>query len=405
MNVVVSTEQRFRVTPDGAVWSPTAVFGPTFWARYLEVFSSVTVVARSRAVESRPLDWTRVDGPSVRLSSVPDYVGPLQLLGRLPSVLLSLRDASTLRSACVLRVPSTLGSFLATSLVRQRRPFALEVVGDPWDVFAPGATTRSPLRPVFRSWFSRGLRTQCAQAAATAYVTSRALQRRYPPGSGSSSFAVSTVDLPGPAYAQPRSHLADPSVCRLISVGSMDRLYKGFDVLLRALALLRGQSPRFELTIVGAGRHLAQLQALSAALDLAGAVRFAGQLPDPASVRAALDEADVFVLASRTEGLPRAMLEAMARGLPCVGTSVGGIPELLPADRCAPPDAPGALRAVIEALARDPARFGAAARRDFDTSLAYSAERLQRVRRRFYEEVRRATQEHLDRVADASRRP
>ena len=55
-----------------------------------------------------------------------------------------------------------------------------------------------------------------------------------------------------------------------------------------------------------------------------------------------LDAADVFVLPSRQEGLPRAMIEAMARSLPCVGSDVGGISELIP-DWVVPPNDPQAL--------------------------------------------------------------
>jgi glycosyltransferase involved in cell wall biosynthesis len=109
-------------------------------------------------------------------------------------------------------------------------------------------------------------------------------------------------------------------------------------------------------------------------------VTFTGNLPGPPAVREVLAGADAFVLASRTEGLPRAMLEAMAAGLPCVGTDVGGIPELLPASaRCRPGDVAG-LVTLVEGLIRDPA---AATRQGWalqEKAREYAVENLQRRR-------------------------
>jgi glycosyltransferase involved in cell wall biosynthesis len=75
--------------------------------------------------------------------------------------------------------------------------------------------------------------------------------------------------------------------------------------------------------IVGDGVFRPRMEARSRALGLQNQVRFTGQLSTVAEVRQQLDEADLFVLPSKTEGLPRAMLEAMARALPCIGTAVG----------------------------------------------------------------------------------
>jgi glycosyltransferase involved in cell wall biosynthesis len=111
------------------------------------------------------------------------------------------------------------------------------------------------------------------------------------------------------------------SVARLIP-------QKGIDVLLRAAAIVQRQSHAFRLTIIGSGPERAAFERLRHELSLELSVRFLGEQSFKTVERHLLG-ADVFVLASRTEGLPVAMLEAMAAGLAVIGTRVGGIPELL----------------------------------------------------------------------------
>jgi glycosyltransferase involved in cell wall biosynthesis len=101
------------------------------------------------------------------------------------------------------------------------------------------------------------------------------------------------------------------------------------------------------LTILGDGRHRAELEQLARELGLAARVRFAGVLPGGEPVRAVLDSSDLFVLPSRAEAQGRALLEAMARGLPCISSAVGGVPELLPLEDLVPPGNVGALTAKI----------------------------------------------------------
>src|SRR5262249_21639172 len=134
---------------------------------------------------------------------------------------------------------------------------------------------------------------------------------------------------------------------RIVCVASLAQRYKGVDVLIDAVARVsRARQVVIELTVVGDG---VQRDVLAARAKRAGVpLGLTGQLPPGAAVRARLDAADLFVLASRTEGLPRAMLEAMARGVPCLGTRVGGVPELLPPGRVV---AAGDPRPLAEAIA------------------------------------------------------
>jgi glycosyltransferase involved in cell wall biosynthesis len=101
---------------------------------------------------------------------------------------------------------------------------------------------------------------------------------------------------------------------------------KGFDVLIGAIALLKASKIAVQLTIAGEGPQRTELEAQILAAGLAGAVRLAGYADD---MNRLYDEADMFVLCSRTEGLPMVLLEAMSRGVPVIATAVGEVPEVL----------------------------------------------------------------------------
>ena len=100
----------------------------------------------------------------------------------------------------------------------------------------------------------------------------------------------------------------------------MEHLYKGQGTLIAALA----ERSELRLTLVGDGCYRQRLGELASELGVAERVRFLGRLPSGAPIREELDRADAFVLPSRQEGLPRAILEAMALGLLFIGSNIGG---------------------------------------------------------------------------------
>jgi glycosyltransferase involved in cell wall biosynthesis len=396
MDVVVVLEYRFDRTPDGAVWAQTG-FSHRFWQRYLDAFDGVRVVARVRDVRRVPDDWARSDGAGVTFAAVPHYLGPAQYLLHAGAVGRAARAAVRDGDAVILRVPSTIAGTVAPLLYRTGRPYAVEVVGDPFEVFAPGAV-RHPLRPLLRWWFPRQMRTQCARAAAAAYVTRTTLQRRYPcPGY---SAGISDVELPGAAFApSPRpARPAGGAAVTLLTVGSLAQLYKGPDVLIDATADCVRGGLDVRTVLVGDGRYRAELEARARDRGLQDRVTFLGQVPAGDAVRAVLDSADLFVLPSRTEGLPRALVEAMARAMPCVGSDVGGIPELLPPQDLVPPGDAAALAARLREFVADPARMASASARNLEAAREYREEVLNERRRAFYRAVRDLTERRAGRA-------
>jgi colanic acid/amylovoran biosynthesis glycosyltransferase len=168
------------------------------------------------------------------------------------------------------------------------------------------------------------------------------------------------------AYAFRLRSLEPGTPVEALCVASLQE-YKGHAVLLRALA----SDPRLErvrLELIGGGELRRELERLAAELGLARRVTFAGAR-DEEAVRDRLEAADLFVLASvvaadgQMEGVPVALMEALACGIPTVATRLSGIPELVVDDRTGLLAAPGDPAALAEAITRTLADPVAARRR------------------------------------------
>lgn len=140
----------------------------------------------------------------------------------------------------------------------------------------------------------------------------------------------------------------------LVAVGSLKPI-KGIDVLLRAIAPVMRSQARAKLVIVGDGPDRAALELLARELGVIDGVRFVGLRAD---VDELLRAADALVLSSRSEALPTVLLEGMATGLPVVATNVGGVPEIVEANRSGllvPAEDVAALGAALARVVTDEA--------------------------------------------------
>ena len=160
---------------------------------------------------------------------------------------------------------------------------------------------------------------------------------------------------------------ADPaaSPVRFVSVARF-QAPKDHETLLRALATIR--STEWQLDLVGDGPLLDRTHSLAVSLGIAERVHFLGYQPDPERV---LARAQVFVLSSRSEGLPRSVLEAMRAGLSVVASGVGGVPEAVSdgvSGLLVLPGRPAELAAALRRLLEDHnlrVRLGFEARRAY----------------------------------------
>jgi colanic acid/amylovoran biosynthesis glycosyltransferase len=128
---------------------------------------------------------------------------------------------------------------------------------------------------------------------------------------------------------------------------------KGHRILLEAIAALAQEKIHVTCTLIGDGPERASLEALCLSLGIAHQVQFLGAMAHQPTL-AEVAKADVFVLASFAEGLPVALMEAMALGVPCVSTTIAAIPELIHSGQnglLVPPANSAALAAALRQLA------------------------------------------------------
>ncbi|GAA3607351.1 glycosyltransferase family 4 protein [Microlunatus ginsengisoli] len=375
----IFTEARLYREPAGGFVTLDRSSADGAWRPYRDRWADAQLVARVGDV--RPGDDDALSVGPIEVRPLPYYTGPRQLLAQLPRLVTAVIRTTSDISLCMFRLPGPIG-FIGSLWCRLRgRRYAVEVVGDPVDVLRSGVAGSAGVRlaaacGVVMRWAVGG-------AATAHYVTEQTLQRHYPASRATSTHVFSNVDLHEDDFtAAPRSER--PAIRRLIAVGTHDQLYKGHDDLIRAVGLLRADYPELRLRLVGDGRHSALLRSLAARTGVEDRVEFVGRVDSRTRLRELLDTSDLFCMPSRTEGLPRALIEAMARGVPSIGTTVGGIPELLPAELLVPPDDPVRLATLITRLADDPRLAAAASQIAWQTAQRFRPEEMARRRSAWY---------------------
>jgi glycosyltransferase involved in cell wall biosynthesis len=212
------------------------------------------------------------------------------------------------------------------------------------------------------------------------------------------------IDLRPFDYAVP-SLREDLVSDRALLVGLIGRLAweKGIDIFLRAAARVLVEFPGAKFAVVGEGPDKDRLELLIDELKIRERVSLLGRRDDMPSVYASLD---VMVSSSRQEGLPMAILEGMASGLPVVATAVGEVPTVVLDGRTGvllPADDVDLLAAGIVELLRDPAkrtRLGVAGRRLIEDE--FSAGRMTVDYLRVYAEAIAAVKNGRDSRVDSS---
>jgi len=226
-------------------------------------------------------------------------------------------------------MPSSIGVFAAKEARKRGKKVMLVSISCPWDALWNHSLKGKLMAPLM--WW----RTRCAfkKADFALYVTNEFLQRRYPsPGlcAGISDVVLNPVDntvLTRRIDKIRNTHFNYTSELKLVTCAAVNVKYKRQEDVITAIAHLKDKY-NLHYYLVGGGDP-SRLKKIATKYGIANRVHFIGFV-DHKNIFPLLESMDIYIQPSKQEGLPRSLVEAMSVAIPCIGSTTGGIPELLP---------------------------------------------------------------------------
>lgn len=359
-----------------------------FYQRYLRVFEDLRLV--TRCIDESELKKSRVELSDKRIEyvPVPFFSGPKQYAKQYFKIGKLLRNITEGCDAAILRLPSTTGQRVCGKVMKSGIPYATEIVYDAKDGYENG---NNPVHKLLWYIIHHQMQAACATARGVSCVTEHYLQQHYfstSPDAFSSHY--SSLALPKEFYSNPRKY-PQKEVLTIAHVSNQVQFNgrKGFNEIIKAIKILKDRNVYIQVNFIGPDYQngFALLSDLAKSLGVEDRVHFLGWASRE-QLSNYLDSSDIYVMPTTAEGLPRVIIEAMAKGLPCITTPVSGNPELVSEHFLVDYGDVETLADRIEELIKDKAIYEAASTENFTRSLQYEASILENRRDEFYSKLK-----------------
>ncbi len=305
-------------------------FTPEVWNRYLSLTGNLEAIMTRNSMMFAPdqlnSSLNKIDGSKIVIHLIPHnkdsfkHFFSYKIKKQRDTI---LEEQIKNADAVIIRSPN---SKLVNLCKKYGKPYAVEVVGCVWDsLWNHSIKGKFFALPCFID-----LKRVVKNAPYVLYVTNDFLQKRYP--SKGHSIACSNVllnDIDEVHLINRKEKIKNHSGKLIIgTAAALNVKYKGQKYVIRALAKLKKQGIKdYEYQLAGGGDAMTLLNEAKR-LGVDNMVNVIGQLPHE-QIFSWLENIDIYIQPSLQEGLPRAVIEAMSYGLPCIGFRTAGIPELL----------------------------------------------------------------------------
>lgn len=296
----------------------------------------------------------------------------------------------------VVRLPSFLGVFVLFLNIFFKKKYFIELVGDAEDSLIFRRSKKNYLYLLMVHFFVFWNKIFVKNASGVIYVTKFNLQNKYPSraklnkGISDVIINIDNIKIDLDFYKQ-----KNINCFKIGLIGSFNNEYKGIDCAIQAIHELKILGFDVNLHILGAGHLQDDYACLATQLGVSDSIFFDGSLAGGKAVFDWLDKLDIYIQPSRTEGLPRALLEAMSRGLPIVASNVGGIPELInPNWLIAPNDSKDLANKIQILMNSQEVRFQSG-NENYKVACEYDFDILSLQRKEFWDNARKTVQGQL----------
>lgn len=334
MKLLFVHETKLKEDKEGNYYT-SGSFSQDVWNRYLSIADELNVIARKEDklydIKIAQESFNYFDKTKMNFIEVPSKVKSIRAffdLNNNKKIKEIINKQVKESDAVIVRLPSIYGDIAAEYAKECNKPFLVEVVGCAWD----SLWNYSWIGKIYAFKRLYNTRKTILKAPYVIYVTNNYLQRRYPTNginTGCSNVTLSDYDekIIEKRLKKIKSMSRDRKVI-IGTISAVDVKYKGQRNVIRALGQLKNEGVlNFEYHLVGGGEQI-HLSELAKKYNVLESIKFIGSLPHY-KISEWLDNIDIYIQPSLTEGLPRALIEAMSRGTPSIGTDAGGIPELL----------------------------------------------------------------------------
>jgi glycosyltransferase involved in cell wall biosynthesis len=307
-------DHKFIMLNDG-IYSPGGLSNEVL-SRYTKYFDKLLVIARIVVKKETSQRYSKITNEKI------DIIDGRELSRNSFKAIIQGADG------LIIRLPSVLGLRSAFYALRNKKKYIVELVGSAWDAYwfhsLKGKLVAGPITVLTKIivYFSNHI----------IFVTTQYLQKKY--YTKGLTVGISNVYLERLEQIVLEQRIekirrrTENQKLILASIGSLDMKYKGHQYVIKAIKDLQSKSfSNIEYHLVGGGEGR-YLRKLANELNLGHVVKFIGSLPHD-EIFSWLDSIDVYIQPSLTEGLPRALIEAMSRGCPCLASTAGGNTELI----------------------------------------------------------------------------
>jgi len=325
MNVVFAHDHNF-IYNSGKYYS-NGSFGLKALERYTKVFEKLTVLSRQKKKEKVDDKLTLSSGNNIDFIKIPNLNSRKNIL-KYKNASQTINRQIKKADYVIARLPSTIGDLAIKYAKKNNKPYLIELVGCPWDTFWNHSIRGKIIAP----FIYLNTKKRVKKSEYVLYVTNEFLQNRYPTDGNTincsnvtlNNFDINTLNK----RLNKISNLSEDKKKIIGTTAALDVRYKGQETVIKALGNLKERGiTNFEYQLVGSGDP-SYLLSVAKKYNVSNQISVLGSKPNN-EVFNWLDEIDIYVQPSKTEGLPRALIEAMSRALPAFGTKAGGIPELL----------------------------------------------------------------------------
>lgn len=314
MKAVYSTAMKIRKVNEKFYCSSAAI--PNI-ERYIKKFEELTIITRVLSSKEVPNNFKEISG-NIKIIGRSSYKG--FFLKSMRNEIKETVKKSEIILAHLPAIPTYLTVFYSKKL---RKKYCSIIVGCTWDGFFNYNMFGKIVAPL-----SYYIMRKCVKSSSYAiYVTTEFLQKRYPTNSKSINASNVVIEKADIEILKKRLKKLKNLTLTLGTCAAVNVKFKGQDDVIKAISGLVDEGLDVTYRLAGGGDQ-SYLKGVAKKFGVEDRIIFEGRL-NKIEVEKLLDSIDIYIQPSKQEGLPRAVIEAMNRACPCLGSDVAGIPELL----------------------------------------------------------------------------